>query len=360
MSAAMNALKEKNKHSSSTVGNSLTDAEISEIKKENESKMLEAYTKKMIGGVSVSVTLHKVRADDVSDKIVVHSLNARSSLMLSERNMQELLDDITLNDGVINEPILCWHNKEKYICEAIDGSRRLKSAKILHIDVPVLAYEQKLEEHVIKAHIDSTNTSRDFSEYEKLLIVFDAFKEHVKVENPANQKDYWLLLSEFLGDAGFSKDKSSFYRQKSIFENMRERYFEFGRINKFHTKTLDTISKLVKRLQLSDHNYYTEDKIAEIFKEVFDQLENDYEDGSYGQTDFVRSLNKYLGVAGSRQVTPPSEKEKEKEIKIIDADDIKISIFKTSSEWRLTSNVGLPTSVLNTITELCKTHYDIE
>ena len=113
MSAAMNVLKEKNKHSKATVGNSLTDAEISEIKKENESKMLEAYTKKMIGGVSVSVTLHKVRADDVSDKIVVHSLNARSSLMLSERNMQELLDDITLNDGVINEPILCWHIKKK-------------------------------------------------------------------------------------------------------------------------------------------------------------------------------------------------------------------------------------------------------
>lgn len=318
----------------------------------NKAQTVEQLMYRVVGGQRFKVTNIIVPNKDLKEKVCVHPLNKRSPIMLSRRNMQGLLDDIKANNNIINEAALCVYNPTTNTYEAIDGSRRLKAATILGADLPILVIDQEISNDVIKAHIKSTNTSIDFSEYEKLLIVFEEFDE-VELKNPsATEKERWEIFKVMLEDEGFAIGRTHIYRYRCIYDEIKPNYFIHGRVNLFGAAGLDNIGRLLRKLRKSQPDLYTESKIEEIFKKTFDLVEDDYEHGSYTQKEFLNQFKKVIGVKSN---PAPKTEPNVEVIKIFEDDDYSIELTKNGDVgWTITSNTPLPRALIDGIKQICE------
>ncbi|MCY9866101.1 ParB N-terminal domain-containing protein [Vibrio coralliirubri] len=321
-----------------------------EQKLEQEISQLE---KRIVGGVEVVIRRTLVQASEVDSKVVVHNLNKRSAILLSPRNIEKLVNDVKGNNCKINEPILCKYNSETGVYEAIDGSRRRKTASILEIDLPVEYFEEDLSDEVIKSHINSTNTSLDFSEYEKILIVKEEFETY-KIENPDATdemlKEYFLVLLE---DAKLGSGRSSFFKFKSIITHMHESFFVNGRVNNIIVRQLETLASLIGRLKKNNPSKYTHEYVANLFSQCFDALEEKYGDVYTGK-ELIKELKEREGLTSS---TKP-EKVAPKPTPIVSNDDCEISLLEHDGKWVVSGDALMPKSFREGLEKLIKEHFE--
>lgn len=324
----------------------------------NEQKLeqeLSRLEKRVVGGVEVVIRRTLVNSDEVDSKVVVHRLNKRSPILLSARNIEKLRKDVESNNNKINEHVLCRYNSQTGIYEAIDGSRRRKVASMLQIDLPVEYFEEDLPDDVIKAHINSTNTSLDFSEYEKILIVKDEFEEF-KVSNPdatdEQLRDYFLVLLE---DSKLGSGRSTYYKFRSIINHLHEDYFSNGRVNNIIVRQLETLASLIARLKKNNPSKYTHEYLTELFSKCFDELEEKYGDVYTGK-ELVKALKDQEGLSSAPAIKP--EKEIPKPTPIVSNEDCEITILEHDGKWVVSGDALMSKAFREQLHQLIKQHYE--
>lgn len=318
-------------------------------KEETLQDTINKLSKRTVGGSEVVVSKTLVRANEVESKVLVHKLNTRNQLFLKRKNVDDLIADINSNNGVINEPILCYFDGDKY--HAIDGSRRRMSAIKGGFDLPVEYFTVELSYKVIKSHINSTNTSKDFSDLEKLMTARNEYRdllhEHVD-NNEIKQKD---LLVQVLEAGGFSTSPASVSRIKKIFEYIHEEYFEFALVNQISQDSIRKLSEYIAKFSKIESSGFTKEQLKPKFDEVFAQLEEDFGE-EYTGVELLAAFKKKVSPNAVLNQPPVTNK-------LIENEEFNIKLIESSKGWEIKGNGKVPKSFKNELQALLELHFSL-
>lgn len=316
-------------------------------KEETLQDTIKKLSKRIVGGTEVEVFKTLIRSRDVQSTVLVHKLNKRNQLFLQGKNVDDLIRDINENDGVINEPVLCYFDGSKYY--AIDGSRRRMSAIKGEFDLPVEYFTNELPYGVIKSHINSTNTSKDFSDLEKLLTARDEYRDllHEHVDNEeVKQTD---LLVEVLTASGFATSAASVSRIKKIFEFIHEEYFEQALVNQISQDSIRKLSEYIAKFAKKGDSRFTREQLKPVFDELFAQLENDFGTEYTGAELLAAFKRKFSPKAVVSQ--PPVTNT------LVENEDFTIKLVESANGWELKGNGKVPKSFKDDLQSLLDTHF---
>ncbi|KDM91059.1 hypothetical protein [Photobacterium galatheae] len=312
---------------------------------------IDTLSKRMIGGVEVKVTKILIRAADIESKVQVHKLNMRIQSFLKRRNVDDLIADIEENSGVINEPVLCYFDGASY--HAIDGSRRRMAALKGQFDLPLEYFTVDLPYKVIKAHINSTNTSKDFSDFEKIISARNEYRDllHANAEDESvKSKD---LMVDVLESNGFSSSNASISRMKKIFDYMHEEYFEFARVNQISQDSIRKLSEFIAKFSKIDSDAFSKENLIRVFKSVFDELEVEY-DGEYSGAEMLSMFRKKMSPQGDN---PKAQAMLSSTSTLIENEDFKIELIESAKGWGVKGNGKLSKTFKEEFQQLLNKHY---